>query len=153
VEEEPCHIGRSGTTYERFFDILTVSAISVTDMCSVGRGEVCLDELEFRFNSRKNPFMFRDAMFKRLLAETLPLREANSGLVGVHKLFYREAGLRNETAQSTRFQFFPEWHCQRCAARTLHSYVRTLLAHNFVAKSLKRPHRLFAGANGQCNQF
>ena len=31
-----------------------------------------LDELEFRFNNRKNPFMFRNAMLKLLLAETLP---------------------------------------------------------------------------------
>ena len=31
-----------------------------------------LDELEFRFNNRKNPFMFRDAMLKLLMAETLP---------------------------------------------------------------------------------
>jgi len=31
-----------------------------------------LDELEFRFNNRENPFMFCDAMLKLLLAETLP---------------------------------------------------------------------------------
>jgi hypothetical protein len=31
-----------------------------------------LDELEFRVNNRKNPYMFRDAMLKLLLAETLP---------------------------------------------------------------------------------
>jgi hypothetical protein len=31
-----------------------------------------LDELEFRFNNRGNSCMFRDAMFKMLLAETLP---------------------------------------------------------------------------------
>src|SRR5918995_1639315 len=30
------------------------------------------DELEFRFNNRENPYMFRDAMLKLLLAETLP---------------------------------------------------------------------------------
>ncbi len=31
-----------------------------------------LDELEFRYNNRENPYMFRDAMCKLLLAETLP---------------------------------------------------------------------------------
>lgn len=31
-----------------------------------------LDELEFRFNNRENPYMIRDAMLKLLLAETLP---------------------------------------------------------------------------------
>jgi hypothetical protein len=31
-----------------------------------------LSKLEFRFNNRENPYMFRDAMLKLLLAETLP---------------------------------------------------------------------------------
>lgn len=31
-----------------------------------------LDELEFRYNNRENPYMFRDAMLKLLLTETLP---------------------------------------------------------------------------------
>lgn len=31
-----------------------------------------LDELEFRFNNRENPHMFRDAMYKLLVAETQP---------------------------------------------------------------------------------
>jgi hypothetical protein len=31
-----------------------------------------LDELEFRFNNRENPYMFRDAMLKLVVAETLP---------------------------------------------------------------------------------
>ena len=35
-----------------------------------------LDELEFRYNNRENPYMFRDAMLKLLLAETLPYRGA-----------------------------------------------------------------------------
>jgi hypothetical protein len=31
-----------------------------------------LDELEFRFNNRENPHMFRDAMCKLLVANSLP---------------------------------------------------------------------------------
>jgi hypothetical protein len=31
-----------------------------------------LDELEFRFNNRENPYMFLDAMLKLVVAETLP---------------------------------------------------------------------------------
>jgi hypothetical protein len=31
-----------------------------------------LDELEFRFNNRKNPYMFRDTILKLIAAETLP---------------------------------------------------------------------------------
>lgn len=34
-----------------------------------------LDELEFRYNNRENPYMFRDAMLKLLLAETLPYKK------------------------------------------------------------------------------
>ena len=30
---------------------------------------------EFRFNNRENPYMFRDAMLKLLLAETLPYKK------------------------------------------------------------------------------
>lgn len=31
-----------------------------------------LDELEFRFNNRENPYMFRDAMLKLVVAGTPP---------------------------------------------------------------------------------
>lgn len=31
-----------------------------------------LDELEFRYYNRENPYMFWDAMLKLLVAETLP---------------------------------------------------------------------------------
>lgn len=30
------------------------------------------DELEFRFNNRENPFLFRDAMLKLVVADNLP---------------------------------------------------------------------------------
>lgn len=30
---------------------------------------------EFRYNNRENPYMFRDAMLKLLLAETLPYKK------------------------------------------------------------------------------
>lgn len=31
-----------------------------------------LDELEFRFNNQENPHMFRDAMYKLLVSNSLP---------------------------------------------------------------------------------
>ena len=34
-----------------------------------------LDELEFRFDNRGNPYVFRDAILKLLVAETLPYKE------------------------------------------------------------------------------
>ena len=34
-----------------------------------------LDELEFQFNNRENPYMFRDAMLKLVVAETLPYKK------------------------------------------------------------------------------
>jgi hypothetical protein len=33
-----------------------------------------LDELEFRLNNRENPHMFRDAMWKLLVADSLPYK-------------------------------------------------------------------------------
>jgi len=34
---------------------------------------------EFRFNNRENPFVFRDAMLKLLLAESLPYAKLIAG--------------------------------------------------------------------------
>jgi hypothetical protein len=36
-----------------------------------------LDELEFRFNNRENPHMFRDEMLKLVVPENLPYRKAD----------------------------------------------------------------------------
>ena len=36
-----------------------------------------LDELEWRFNNRKNPHLFRDTLLKLIQAENLSYRETN----------------------------------------------------------------------------
>jgi hypothetical protein len=44
----------------------------ITRLGVVEEEQVEVGSLEFRHNNRENPYMFRDAMLKLLLAETLP---------------------------------------------------------------------------------
>ena len=44
----------------------------ITRLSVVEEEQVEVGSLEFRHNNRENPYMFRDAMLKLLLAETLP---------------------------------------------------------------------------------
>jgi transposase-like protein len=57
---------------ENVWSLLKRSIISSYHQVSAKHLDAYLDELEFRFNNRENPYMFRDAMLKLLLAETLP---------------------------------------------------------------------------------
>ena len=57
---------------ENVWSLLKRSIIGSYHQASAKHLDAYLDELEFRFNNRENPFMFRDAMLKLLLAETLP---------------------------------------------------------------------------------
>jgi hypothetical protein len=57
---------------ENVWSLLKRSIIGAYHQVSTKHLDAYLDELEFRFNNRENPFMFRDAMLKLLLAETLP---------------------------------------------------------------------------------
>jgi transposase len=57
---------------ENVWSLLKRSIIGSYHQVSAKHLDAYLDELEFRFNNRENPFMFRDAMLKLLLAETLP---------------------------------------------------------------------------------
>jgi transposase-like protein len=57
---------------ENVWSLLKRSIISSYHQVSAEHLDAYLDELEFRFNNRENPYMFRDAMLKLLLAETLP---------------------------------------------------------------------------------
>jgi transposase-like protein len=57
---------------ENVWSLLKRSIIGSYHQVSTKHLDAYLDELEFRFNNRENPFMFRDAMLKLLLAETLP---------------------------------------------------------------------------------
>jgi transposase-like protein len=57
---------------ENVWSLLKRSLIGSYHQVSAKHLDAYLDELEFRFNNRENPFMFRDTMLKLLLAETLP---------------------------------------------------------------------------------
>lgn len=57
---------------ENVWSLLKRSIIGAYHQVSTKHLDAYLDELEFRFNNRENPYMFRDAMLKLLLAETLP---------------------------------------------------------------------------------
>ena len=57
---------------EHVWSLLKRSIIGSYHQVSAKHLDAYLDELEFRFNNRENPHMFRDAMLKLLLAETLP---------------------------------------------------------------------------------
>jgi transposase-like protein len=57
---------------ENVWSLLKRSIIGSYHQVSTKHLETYLDELEFSFNNRENPYTFRDAMLKLLLAETLP---------------------------------------------------------------------------------
>ncbi len=57
---------------ENVWSLLKRSIIGSYHQVSAKHLDAYLDELEFRFNNRENPYTFRDAMLKLLLAETLP---------------------------------------------------------------------------------
>jgi transposase-like protein len=57
---------------ENIWSLLKRSIIGSYHQVSAKHLDAYLDELEFRYNNRENPYMFRDAMLKLLLAETLP---------------------------------------------------------------------------------
>jgi transposase-like protein len=60
------------TSMENVWSLLKRSIIGSYHQVSAKHLDAYLDVLEFRFNNRENPYMFRDAMLKLLLAETLP---------------------------------------------------------------------------------
>jgi len=57
---------------ENVWSLLKRSIVGSYHQVSAKRLASYLDELEFRFNNRENPYMFRDAMLKLIVAETLP---------------------------------------------------------------------------------
>ncbi len=64
---------------ENVWSLLKRSIIGSYHQVSAKHLDAYLDELEFRFNNRENPYMFRDAMLKLLLAETLPYAKLIAG--------------------------------------------------------------------------
>ncbi|MBV9453662.1 MAG: IS1595 family transposase [Rubrobacter sp.] len=57
---------------ENVWSLLKRSIIGTYHQVSAKHLDAYLDELEFRFNNRENPHMFRDAMCKLLVANSLP---------------------------------------------------------------------------------
>lgn len=57
---------------ESIWSLLKQSIIGSYHQVSAKHSDAYLDELEFRFNNRENPHMFRDAMYKLLVANNLP---------------------------------------------------------------------------------
>jgi transposase-like protein len=57
---------------ENVWSLLKRSIIGAYHHVSTKHLDAYLDELEFRFNNRENPHMFRDALYKLLVAENLP---------------------------------------------------------------------------------
>ncbi len=50
------------------------------DRLSVNRRVAAyLDEMEFRYNNRRNPYLFRDTLMKLIGAEGLPYQELVAG--------------------------------------------------------------------------
>jgi transposase-like protein len=57
---------------ENVWSLLKRSIVGSYHQVSAKHLDAYLDELEFRFNNRENPYMFRDAMLKLVVAESLP---------------------------------------------------------------------------------
>jgi transposase-like protein len=57
---------------ENVWSLLKRSIVGSYHQMSAKHLDAYLDELEFRFNNRENPYMFRDAMLKLVVAENLP---------------------------------------------------------------------------------
>jgi transposase-like protein len=60
------------SSLENVWSLLKRSIIGSYHQVSAKHLDAYLDELEFRFNNRENPHMFRDAMCKLLVANSLP---------------------------------------------------------------------------------
>jgi transposase-like protein len=57
---------------ENVWSLLKRSIVGSYHQISAKHLDAYLDELEFRFNNRENPYHFRDAMGKLLISENLP---------------------------------------------------------------------------------
>jgi transposase-like protein len=60
---------------ENVWSLLKRSIVGSYHQVSAKHLDAYLDELEFRFNNRENPYMFRDAMRKLLVSENLPYQK------------------------------------------------------------------------------
>jgi transposase-like protein len=60
---------------ENVWSLLKRSIVGSYHQVSAKHLDAYLDELEFRFNNRENPYMFRDALCKLLVANNLPYQK------------------------------------------------------------------------------
>ena len=60
---------------ENIWSLLKRSIIGSYHKVSVKHLDAYLDELEWRFNNRDNPWLFRDTLLKLIGSETLPYQE------------------------------------------------------------------------------
>jgi transposase-like protein len=71
-DKEWAQDGVHTNSIENVWSLLKRSIVGSYHQVSAKHLDAYLDELEFRFNNRENPYMFRDAMLKLVVAETLP---------------------------------------------------------------------------------
>lgn len=62
-------------TVENVWSIFKRSIMGAYHTISVKHLDAYLDELEWRFNNRKNPWLFRDTLNQLLHAQTLPYHD------------------------------------------------------------------------------
>ena len=65
-------------TVENVWSLLKRSIIGSYHKVSTKHLDAYLDELEWRFNNRENPWLFRDTLLKLLKADNLPYQELTS---------------------------------------------------------------------------
>jgi hypothetical protein len=68
-------------TLERVWGLFKRSIIGSYHQVSVKHLDRYLDELEFRFNNRDNPFLFRDTLLRLLVTSNLEYKNLNSDQV------------------------------------------------------------------------
>jgi len=57
-------------------DFLSGQVLTNFDLLSINKHrDVYLDELEWRFNNRENPYLFRDTLLKLISSENLPYQD------------------------------------------------------------------------------
>lgn len=72
AEEEWVNGDVHTNSVENVWSLLKRSVIATYDKLSIKHLDAYLDELEHRFNNRKNQFLFRDTLLKLVKAENLP---------------------------------------------------------------------------------
>jgi transposase-like protein len=75
VEEEWVRGDVHTNNVESVWSLLKRSVVGTYHKISIKHLDAYLDELEHRFNNRKNKFLFRDTLFKLVKAEKLPYAE------------------------------------------------------------------------------